>query len=200
MSQWCACRRYFSGTTSSNLHFDIERRLAGREPGAVADAENVRIDRDGRLAESDIEHDVRGLAADAGQRFQRLAIVRDLAAMLRDENLRQRDHVLCLGAVKPDGLDQLAHPRFAELDHLLRRVGELEQRRRRLVDAGIRRLRREHDGDQKRERIDVVQLAARLGIGGGKAPERFLDLGLGPLRHIAVHGLGIGLFCALGGL
>ena len=55
------------------LQFDLERRLAGREPGAVADAEDVRVDRDRRLAERDVEHDVRGLAADARQRFERLA-------------------------------------------------------------------------------------------------------------------------------
>jgi hypothetical protein len=63
------------------------------------------------------------------------------------------------------------------LHHLLRRVGELEQSRRRLVDAGVGRLRRQHDGDQQRERIDVLQFGARRGIGGGKAAERFLDFG-----------------------
>ena len=52
---------------------DLERIFAGRQPGAVADAEQMRVDRDGRLAERDVEHDVRGLAADARQRLQRLA-------------------------------------------------------------------------------------------------------------------------------
>src|SRR5580704_4712007 len=66
------------------------------------------------------------------------------------------DHVLRFGAIKPDGLDQGAHARFAELDHLLRRIGKLEQRRRRLVDAGVGRLRRQYDRDQQRKRIDVL--------------------------------------------
>ena len=66
------------------LQLDLERVLAGREPGAVADAEDVGVDRDGRLAEGDVEHHVGGLAADAGQRLQRLARVRHLAAMLGD--------------------------------------------------------------------------------------------------------------------
>ena len=69
----------------------------------------------------------------------------------------------------------VAHPRFAELDHLLRRVGELEQGRRRLVDAGIGRLRGKHDRDQQGERVDVLKLAARRRIGGGEAAERFVD-------------------------
>ena len=68
--------------------------------------------------------------------------------------------------------------RFAERRHLLRRVGEREQRRRRLVDAGVGRLRRQHHRDQQRERIDVLQLAARLRHRGLEAAERLLDLGL----------------------
>ena len=89
---------------------------------------------------------------------------------------RQRDHVLRLGAEEPDGLDQVAHALLAERDHLLRRVGEREQRGRRLVDAGIGRLRRQHHRHQQRERIDVLQFALRLRIGGLEAAERFLDL------------------------
>ena len=64
---------------------DIERRLAGGEPGAVRHAEDVGVDGDGRLAEGDVEHDIRGFAADAGQRLERLAGVRHLAAELGDE-------------------------------------------------------------------------------------------------------------------
>ena len=59
------------------------------------------------------------------------------------------------------------------------RVGDLEQRARRLVDAGVGRLRRQHHGHQQREGIDVLQLALGLGVGRGKAPE---DLGH-PLRR-----------------
>src|SRR5450759_704824 len=53
--------------------FDLERRLAGRQAGAIADAKNVGIDRDGRLAEGDIEHDIGGLAPDPRQFLQLLA-------------------------------------------------------------------------------------------------------------------------------
>ena len=112
-----------------------------------------------------------------GSSSQRLARVRHLAAVLGDQLLRQRDDVLRLGAKEPDGLDQLAHALLAERRHLLRRVGEREQRRRRLVDAGVGRLRRQHHRDQQRERIDVLQLALRLRHRRLEAAERFLDLG-----------------------
>ena len=145
------------------LHLDVERRLADRQAGAVADAEDVGIDRDGRLAEGDVEHDVGGLAADAGQRFQRLAIVRDLAAVLVDELLRQRDHVLRLGAKKPDGLDQVAHLALRRASTIFSGVSaSLNKAGVALLTPGIGRLRREHDRDQERKRIDVLQFGARV--------------------------------------
>ena len=68
------------------LLLDPQRRLARRQAGAVADAEDMGVDRDGRLAEGDVHHHIGGLAADAGQRLQRLAVARHLAAMLVDEH------------------------------------------------------------------------------------------------------------------
>ena len=70
-------------------------------------------------------------------------VARHLAAMLVDKLLRQRDDVLRLGAEQPDGLDVVAHLRFAERDHLLRRIGRPEQCGRRLVDPGVGRLGRQ---------------------------------------------------------
>src|SRR5580700_10241269 len=175
------------------LHFDVERGLADRQPGAIANAEDVGVDGDGRLAEGDVEHDVGGLAADARQGFQRLAVVRNFAAVFFNELARKTDDIFGLGAKKADGLDQIAHLGFAELCHLLRRIGEREQSWRRLVDPGVGRLRRQHDGDQERKWINVLQFAARRRVGGGETAERFLDLGFGPLRQFAVGGLYVGL-------
>jgi hypothetical protein len=91
--------------------------------------------------------------------------------------VRERDHVLRLVAIEPDRLDQLAYLVLAEGEHLVRRVGEREQPLRRLVDAGVGRLRREHDGDQQREGVDIVELALRLGPGLTKTAEDLADLG-----------------------
>ena len=49
------------------LRLDLVRVLAGRKTGPVADPEDVRVDREGLLAERGVENDVRGLAADAGE-------------------------------------------------------------------------------------------------------------------------------------
>ena len=137
--------------------------------------ENVRVDGQRRLAEGDIEHDIGGLAADPGQRLQRLAVVRHLAAVLGDQRLRQRDHVLGLVAVEADGLDVLAARSSSPSASIFCGVSAtLNSAARRLVDAGVGRLRRQHHGHQQREGIDVLQLALGLGIGRGKPAE---DLG-----------------------
>ena len=74
-----------SGVDSHELVLDRAHCAAGREAGPVRDAKDVRVDRDRRLAERRVQDDVRGLAADAGQRLERLAIARHLAGMLGDE-------------------------------------------------------------------------------------------------------------------
>ena len=65
------------------FRFDVERGLAGCQPGPIADAEYMGIDRDRRLAEGNIEDDIRGLAADAGQGLQRFARARHLPPHVR---------------------------------------------------------------------------------------------------------------------
>jgi hypothetical protein len=49
------------------LSLDLVDILAGREAGAVADAEHVGVHREGFFAERSVENDVGGLAADAGK-------------------------------------------------------------------------------------------------------------------------------------
>ncbi len=93
---------------------DFERIFARRQARAIADAKQMRIDRNGRLAERDIQNNIRGLAPDAGQRLKFLARARHLAAMLRNQPLRQRDDVFRLGPKQPDGLDDIAQAIFAE--------------------------------------------------------------------------------------
>ena len=63
------------------------RIFSGRQAGAIRDAENMRIDGDRGLAEGDVEHHVGRLAADAGQRLERRARARHLAAVLGEQAL-----------------------------------------------------------------------------------------------------------------
>ena len=158
--------------------FDLLRGFAGGEPQPVADAEDMGVDRHRVLAESHVEHHVGGLAADAGQLDERFAVVRHLSVMVADQGLRQRDDVPGLAAPQADGADIVADAGFAEFEHLLRRVGDREQGPGRLVDAGVGRLRRQHDRHQKGEDVDVFQFALRLRALDGEAAENLVHLGL----------------------
>ena len=122
-----------------------------------------------------VEHDIGGLAPGAGQRLDLGPRARHLAAEFGDQLFRQRNDVLRLVAIEPNGLDVFAHFLFAELKHLLRRIGHRKQRARRLVDAGIRCLRREHDRDQQRIGVEMFELALRLRIGFAKPAERLMN-------------------------
>jgi hypothetical protein len=65
---------------------------------------------------------------------------------------------------------------FAEIDHLLRRIGDRKQRARRLVDAGVGRLRRQHDRNQQRVGIEMFEFALGLWIGLPEPREGFINL------------------------
>ena len=70
--------------------FDRERRLPRGETRPIGDSEDVCVYRDCGLAEGDIQHHVRGLASDAGERLQGCPIARNLAAILLREDTAQR--------------------------------------------------------------------------------------------------------------
>ena len=160
------------------LQFDLERGLAGGEFGAVADAEQMGVDRDRRLAEGGVEDDIGGLAADPGKGFECLAGLGDFAAKLVDQPLREGDDVLGLGVEQADRLDEVAHPFLAERDHLRGRVGDGEQFSSREVDADVGRLRRERDRDEQCVGRSPHELALGLGVELGEAAVEFEDVRL----------------------
>ncbi len=104
------------------LQLDRQHRLALGQAGAVADAEDVRVDREGLVAESGVEHDIGGLAPDTGQSLQIGALLWHLAAIVVDQHLRQGDDVLGLGVEQADRLDMGFEPLLAQIEHLLRRI------------------------------------------------------------------------------
>ena len=73
------------GKTGNKAVLDLPNISAGGHPGAIAESEDVGVDRHGCLAEGHVQHDVRRLAADTGKRLQRLASARNLAAMTLDQ-------------------------------------------------------------------------------------------------------------------
>jgi hypothetical protein len=79
------------------LGLDLIDGLAGGEASPVADAKNVGVDRECFLAERCVEHDVGGLAPNARQLLQLFPGARDFAAVMVDQGLAERNHVLGLG-------------------------------------------------------------------------------------------------------
>ncbi|MNI91457.1 hypothetical protein D3C73_1491200 [compost metagenome] len=57
------------GYEPEQFFLDFQYRLAWSDTGAIADPENMRVDRHGGLAEGCIEYHVGGLAANTGQRL-----------------------------------------------------------------------------------------------------------------------------------
>ncbi len=133
--------------------------LPGASRGAIADAEDMRIDRQwsaGRTRCSSTTLAV--LAAGAGQRHQFFARARAPSPPNSSTSFfDSKKTFFALVRLEADGLDQVANAVLAERHHFFRRIGQREQSRGRLVDAGIGRLRRQHHRDQQRERIGVLQ-------------------------------------------
>ena len=142
----------------------LPRRLSRRQAGAIAHPEDVGIDRHGALTEGDVQHHVRGLAANPGQSFQRSPVPRHLAAVLLLQRACQSHDVACLGLPQPDRADVRCHAIHAEIDHRLRGRRYAEQGGRRLVDRQIRRLGRQHHRDQQGEGVGEGEFGLRCGI------------------------------------
>ncbi len=130
---------------------------------------------DGRLHAQFVEHHAGGLAPDARQGLQGVAPQGDLAAVLVQQDVRQGDDVLGLGAVEADGPDVGLQSLDAEGRHRRWRRGVLEQPFGGLVDRLVGGLGREGHGDHQGEGVVVVEFGARLGLGRGEAVEDLLD-------------------------
>ncbi|MCY1535937.1 hypothetical protein D9M68_713660 [compost metagenome] len=167
----------FAGHEFFELAFDFQHVLAGGDAGAVGHAEDVRVHGHRGLAERGVEHHVGGLAAHAGQGFQRLAGLRHFAAVLLQQNLAGGDGVLRLRAEESDGFDVVRQARFAQRQQALRRAMLREELARGDVDRFIGGLRRQQHRDQQLERRVVFEFGGGMGIGRLQAGEDLLAFG-----------------------
>ena len=95
---------------SEQLVFHLPRRLARREPGAIGDTKDVRVDRDNGFPEGRVENDIRRLAANARQCFEGRTIPWNFTAVERDERFAGLQDVGGLGVEQADGLDVFLQP------------------------------------------------------------------------------------------
>jgi hypothetical protein len=158
------------------LGLNLVDGLAGCEARPVADAVDVGVDGEGLLSEGRVEHDVRGFPADARQCLQLLAGTRNLATVIADQRLGQCDDVPGLGVEEANGLDRVAKPFLAEINHLPRGLDALEQGTASDVNACVGRLGGKRDRDEELERIARFELGRRRGVRLSEPAEEFEDL------------------------
>ena len=160
----------FGGNIVLDCTLDSIDILARRDPRAVADTEDVRVDRLRWMTPPHVQDDIGGLSSDAGQGLQGGSGRGNFAVILVDKDAREPHDVLGLVAIEPDGPDVPDEAVLAQVQHLLGRVRDLEEFARGLVDARIGCLGGKRDGHDKRVGVDVLQLA--LGLGFGLAESR----------------------------
>ena len=153
--------------------FHFEGRLAGGEPQTVGDAEDVRIDGDGVAAEGERVDDVGGLPAHARERFELFARGGHFAAEAFQNISGSGEDVRRLVVIEPAGEDVCFEFFLREGEHLFGRVVLAEEDLRHLVDALVRALRGEHDGDEELVGRSELQGGARVGIEAGKLFQNF---------------------------
>ena len=155
--------------------FDVVDGFARCDPGAIAQPKDMRVDRLSGLFPPHIQNDIRGFPTNARQSLQGGAGRRDFAAVFLDQDPAEFDDVLGLLAKQADRFDMFDQALFAEVQHLLRRVGDLKQGFGRFVDPGIGCLRRKRDRNNQSIDIDVIKLALWFRFGVAKARKDLRD-------------------------
>ena len=138
--------------------------LAGRDPRAVADTEDVRVDSLRRMTPPHVQDDIGGFSSDARQGLQGGSGGGNFTVILVDKDAREPHDVLGLVAIEPDGPDVFDEAGLTEIQHLLWRVRDLEEFACGLVYARIRCLGGKGHGHDKRVGVDVLQFAFGLGF------------------------------------
>lgn len=103
-------------------------RLAGCQPGSIADAMNVRVDSDGINAEGELQDDIGTLATDSRQTHQSLASLRHHAVKLFQERFAEAVNALRLAVVQTARFNGGCDFRLRKLQHRPRRPSPFEQR------------------------------------------------------------------------
>ncbi len=145
---------------------DRRRVAALGEAEPVRDAEDVRVHRDALVdVEGVAEDHVRGLAADAGQRHERLHRARHLAPVTLDEPPGEAGDAARLRAEEARRADDLLDVRDRRRRERAGVGIALEEAGRDLVDAVVGALGGEDRGDGELEGVAVGKGATGLGVG-----------------------------------
>jgi hypothetical protein len=109
--------------------------------------------------------------------FERFAAFRHGAVVALYQHAASSNDVFGLGAVEADTFDKGFEARCAERQNRLRRICNLVEFARREIDAFVRCLCRQNDGNQQFERRAEFEFAFGFCIVGTKAAENFCAFG-----------------------
>ena len=146
----------------AQLGLDLLGRRRLGDADAVGHAQDMAIDRQAGDAEGVAEDDVRRLAADAGQGRQRVHVGGHLAAVVLEQGMRHAKQHLGLLPEEARGHDLRFELRGGGGGEPSRIRVALEERRRDLVHARVRRLRREDRRDEELEGGREIELGSRV--------------------------------------
>jgi len=133
------------------------------------------------------QNDVGGLAPDAIQLRQFLHRARHVAAVTDDEFAAARPDVLRLVPKKTRRLDSLFQFGKRRIRIIRRRTVFFEQLSGDNIDAFVGALRGKNRGDEQFERVGVIQLAVRPGIGPVELGDDFFQARLSGFKRFAWH-------------
>lgn len=157
--------------------------FARRKPCAVPNPENMRVYRLCRLPPPHVQHNIRRLAPNTGERLQSGAGIRNNTVIVIDQNLAHLDDVLGFLAEQANGFDVFGYTLKSEVQHFLRCIRNREQSACRLVHARICGLRRQGNRHDKRIYVDMLKLALGFSLGRLKASKYFPDRMIIKLFH-----------------
>ncbi len=146
------------------LHFHRQWGLAGRQPRAIADTEDVRIDRHRRFTKGNIQHHVGSFAPNARQSLERRSISGHHTAVLLHQYLAGLHQMFGLASIQTNGLDVAQESFDTQIQDRLGRVSDREEPACCLVDPDVRRLSRQQNRRQKFEHTRILELGVGLGI------------------------------------
>jgi len=155
-----------AGHAAQQFPLHLQGRFAGGDAGAVTDPEDVGVHRYRGLSKGGIEHHVGGLAADAGQPLQRLAVRGDLALMVFEQDSTGLDDISGLAVEQPDGSDVVLETLLPQGEDGLRGVGQWEELGGDPVHHLVGSLSGEDNRHQELEWRGIPELSGRCRVGG----------------------------------
>ena len=163
------------GNVVFNGAFNRVHVFARCDAAAIAKAIDMRVHGLRGLGPPHVQHDIGRFAPDTGKRLKRRAGIGHNAVIVIHQNLAELDDVLGLVAIKPDGFDVIDHTVQPEVEHLLWRIGDLEQFSRGFVHAFVGRLRGQCHGDNQCIDVHMIEFAHRFGFARMKPRKDFPD-------------------------